>query len=1272
MARTLLRIAVGALVAVIVLPLVLLQFAPVQDYVLGRALREVNARIPGVVLARSVEGNMLSEIRLEDVRIEHKNRLVGRADSVAVRWNPLALLRGKIAVRSVALSGAFVHLWRDGERWSITAAFAAPATAPSAAVPGEKKGGRPFELGVVRVVGDDLALLVSTAGGDARYRVDHVAGALAVRNEAVAIDLDSLAGASSRPPALVRAASGRASIPLAAPYAWRVDGLEIALRESLVRLDGRASLMPGGDLQFTLAARPAAPADAKPLGSPVRIPIWLQASAKGSWDAVEWQADATSPGGRVALTGRGALPFTAPAAPALGSAWVEARGALEGFSPAAWFGQPQAAGTHLRATLEASARRDAAGALVARASLNGAGSTLGGRRVSELRAEAAYQKRRLEASLVLAAAAGALRGAGVLDVARKSYEAGLTARHVRPEDFFGDAFAGDVNLALSVAGRGFTPESVRAKGRLDVTRSRVAGYAIERMALPVTLGEGRATIRGGALRSPVLDVRLAGQVPLVAGVPANLRVLARAEDLGALLPTTDPAKVVIGRAMVHVLAQGEPDDLRLRGVVHGADMAGRGVALPKLSVTFEAEHVNPAKRTGAVEVLADITNPVYVPYDAESATIALSLKREQEQEASGTFYAAVVEEGKSNEVRGRFVRPGEGLELHLEDVRLYLAERRWANHGEAVIDTRGGSVHIDNLDLRAGDQQIFADGRIDPGGSQNLHLLVNRVDLRMLASLTGRNERVAGELNASAWITGSFADPKFTAAVALTDLAVREYAVQMATGFFTYEARRLEAQVRVRQSRAGGLLRADFDVPLDLSAAAPKGRSRLYEGPLRGEIIAEEISLAIAAAAVPQIADASGRVDMRMTVRGTPREPRLRGALAVAGGRFRVVPAGVRYERLTMAARFRNETIVVDDLRVYSDRRGTLSAKGDIELPLAGHDGRVDLRAVADNFRVVDNRLAEGRVDADLTMTGSLAAPVLKGRVDTEGIVIKPPQGDKKQLEPLTFEHPGVHWIGEEPAAAGKQGRERRVRAAFLERARVDVRVAIDRNAWVRNDDMNIELRGRLRALKNPGEESLRVSGEINTVRGYYRLRGRRLDIDEGRLLFPGTEELNPLIDVSLSYEVPDYQIGAHVTGTTQKPNLTLSSTPPLEQGDILAVLIFGRPLDRLGAGEQAEMRDRVGQLLGGFAAEQLRRRFGTKLGLDTLEVTPGGADEGAQLGVGKYVSEDIFVEYVQRFGLEAASEVRLEYYFTRRWLVQTSTSTTGQSGVDVFWNVTF
>lgn len=65
------------------------------------------ADVPGLSV-RAVSGRLLGGIELEEVRLEH-HEVSARADRIAVRWQPSALLRGVVLLREVAVSGLEVR-----------------------------------------------------------------------------------------------------------------------------------------------------------------------------------------------------------------------------------------------------------------------------------------------------------------------------------------------------------------------------------------------------------------------------------------------------------------------------------------------------------------------------------------------------------------------------------------------------------------------------------------------------------------------------------------------------------------------------------------------------------------------------------------------------------------------------------------------------------------------------------------------------------------------------------------------------------------------------------------------------------------------------------------------------------------------------------------------------------------------------------------------------------------------------------------------------------
>ena len=62
-----------------------------------------------------------------------------------------------------------------------------------------------------------------------------------------------------------------------------------------------------------------------------------------------------------------------------------------------------------------------------------------------------------------------------------------------------------------------------------------------------------------------------------------------------------------------------------------------------------------------------------------------------------------------------------------------------------------------------------------------------------------------------------------------------------------------------------------------------------------------------------------------------------------------------------------------------------------------------------------------------------------------------------------------------------------------------------------------------------------------------------------------------------------------NLRGTLDKPEMVLSSTPPLEQADMLSLIVFNQPINQLGEGQQVSLAQRAQQLATGVVASQAR-----------------------------------------------------------------------------------
>jgi translocation and assembly module TamB len=136
--------------------------------------------------------------------------------------------------------------------------------------------------------------------------------------------------------------------------------------------------------------------------------------------------------------------------------------------------------------------------------------------------------------------------------------------------------------------------------------------------------------------------------------------------------------------------------------------------------------------------------------------------------------------------------------------------------------------------------------------------------------------------------------------------------------------------------------------------------------------------------------------------------------------------------------------------------------------------------------------------------------------------------------------------------------------------------------------------------------ESLALSGTIDTVRGYASYYGKKFEIEEGHVIFTGSEDINPYLDITVTHTVADYVIRIHIGGMLEAPEISFSNTPELPQTDIISLLVIGKTTDCLTSSEQGVLTNQLQQIAGGVIAARLEKAIGERLGIDTIEITPG------------------------------------------------------------------
>lgn len=343
-----------------------------------------------------------------------------------------------------------------------------------------------------------------------------------------------------------------------------------------------------------------------------------------------------------------------------------------------------------------------------------------------------------------------------------------------------------------------------------------------------------------------------------------------------------------------------------------------------------------------------------------------------------------------------------------------------------------------------------------------------------------------------------------------------------------------------------------------------------------------------------------------------------------------------------------------------------LSATGSVHDPAL--DGRLSL--------------ADGRATLPdgswLTMRGSsrlagrLTEPAVTGDLEITGGVLRLPDPPKALLplhaRPLLWDAAGAA----SAAGPGDTAAAETPRAIPKIRPIAKVRVTLPAGLWLRGQGLEVELAGDLE-LRTTADGRPDAVGELLARRGYYRFLGRTFDVERGTVTFEGEDILDPALDISLSTRLDGAIYRVALSGTLKRPVLLLTSDPELPEGDIMAILLFGRPLDELSGDQEGVVRDRATDLVTAFGTAQLEARLARQLNVDMVTLRRGGGPEGADaLVIGKYLHQRVLLKYEQALDEWSTFVVNLEYFLSRRFKLETMISRQSQSAATVNWSVEY
>ncbi len=383
----------------------------------------------------------------------------------------------------------------------------------------------------------------------------------------------------------------------------------------------------------------------------------------------------------------------------------------------------------------------------------------------------------------------------------------------------------------------------------------------------------------------------------------------------------------------------------------------------------------------------------------------------------------------------------------------------------------------------------------------------------------------------------------------------------------------------------------------------------------------------------------------QLTGSGSLAAPRIDGQVDASRIRFTLPEEGVTITDGTLRLVLADDKVRVEQGELKgSSGRIVVSGEAQLKNPQAGLTLTFEQFAATNRSdrRVVVSGVTRLKLDLkQLELTGELTA-------------------DRARLEMPEASKPV---LSSDVVIVGQPPREKSAAKPFP--LALDLKLNLGKDFLFKGAGLDARLGGQLRVFTV--NHVVRGEGTIQVEKGRYAAYAQTLDIERGVLRFVGPID-NPGLDVLAVRKTATVKAGVQVSGTVQRPVVTLYSDPAMPDTEKLAWLVLGHGLEGSGQQEFVLMQVAAAALLSQSESVNFQSKLADTLGIDSFDVRAGDGEDltSSVVSVGKRLSSRATLSYEQSLdGLKQV--VKVLYQLTPQ--VRLETQTGQQSSFDVFYS---
>jgi translocation and assembly module TamB len=562
--------------------------------------------------------------------------------------------------------------------------------------------------------------------------------------------------------------------------------------------------------------------------------------------------------------------------------------------------------------------------------------------------------------------------------------------------------------------------------------------------------------------------------------------------------------------------------------------------------------------------------------------------------------------------------------------------------GELISNAVNAAIRADGTMQLSGDYPVEAKVSFS-------NLQLNAVEAMLRPSAPEHAESFEGSVAGTATLRGPARTPDLiTAEIELSRLEVRPVAdveavrnfvlrnngpVRMVLEKSTVKVEAAHFQGPQTDVELGGSIALNQQAPLDLR-------------------IHGNVNLALAKAFNPDLA-ATGELVVNASVRGSYDSPAFSGRAELQKADFHYTDFVNGVTNVTGAFIFSGTRATIEKLTGESGG-GKVEATG--FLSLVGGVPTFRLEAKAREIRIRYPEGVSSLSDGDLTLAGTSDRSEASGKITVRRISVNPKSDAGNIL-----------------AAAVEPTRTPPSKTGLLANMNLDIQIETAPDvAFETSVAQSVQADASLRLRGTATTRAL--LGRINVTQGEAVFFGNKYTINQGSITFLNPNEIDPILNLDLETKARGVDVLLTISGPIAKLNVSYRSDPPLQFGDIVALLATGRtPTNGTLAAYSGQSQNFQGlgasalieQALASPSPGRLQRFFGvSKIKIDPQLSGITGSPE-ARLTIEQQITPNILFTYVSDVANTSTQLIRVEWDFNRRWGAILTREENGFVGLD-------